>query len=152
MKIRVAIAMTVLLAFSTLPALAQKKAPDKDKATSKPQILESGVITKIDLKKMMITVHGVSFSFPEVAPGQSSGAPGGRGGRGNRDGGDGGDSNENTPRDMKIYVSADTFIEKDKTMLKLEDLKEAAEVTVIGTSKGKSGDIDAFSISVTEKQ
>lgn len=148
MKVHFVAACSLILAMSGLLLAGQAKSQDKDKTTGKPQVFESGSISKIDAKKRIITVHGVSFSFPGSTPGEPAGPLDGRRGRG----GDGRDSEENTIRDMRVFVYADTLIQLGATTLQFEALKEGEQVTIIGASKGKSGDIDALSISVTEKQ
>jgi len=126
----------------------------------KPPFVVSGYVTKIDLKKKELTVHGTEVT-PAGTPqkftvGRSFQAPGGArggGGRGGPSGGrDGGTGRgSRTPgeadQDFSIKVSPDTMIQTEKGAMTLNDLRVQDYVVVLGTSKGKS--INASSISVS---
>jgi len=109
----------------------------------KAPLVESGVISKIDLPKKILTVRGNVNSLPEQLPGQRSGN------RGNR--GAGVPSAIEDLREFKVYVTADTVIQKDKTTLTLMDLRVNDYVMVVGNKKGKSSNVDATSISVSDR-
>jgi hypothetical protein len=119
----------------------------------KPPLVVSGYVTKIDLKKKELTVHGTEVN--PAAPAQkftaasSLQAPGGGRGGGGRGGGTGRGTRapEDADRDFSVNVSSDTMIQTDKGSLTLNDLRVQDYVLVLGTSKGKS--INATSISVT---
>ena len=122
--------------------------PDGD---GKDLIVVSGYVTKIDLKKQELTVHGAEATpatlpqkFTAVSSLQAPGAGrgGGRGGgagRGNRP--------EEAARDFSVNVGPDTMIQTEKSTMTLNDLRIQDYVLVLGTSKGKS--INATSISVS---
>jgi hypothetical protein len=125
----------------------------------KPPIVVSGYVTKIDLKKKELTVHGsevVPAGQPQKftdtrsfqAPGGGRGG-GGRGGGAGRGGGGGRGSRtpEEAAQDFSVNVTADTMIQTDKGMLTLNDLRVQDYVVVLGVAKGKG--INATSISVT---
>jgi hypothetical protein len=120
----------------------------------------SGYVTKIDLKKKDLTVHGTEVTPPaqpqKFAAAGSFQAPGGGhggGGRGGASGGRGGGSGrgnrtpEEAARDFSVHAGPDTMIQTDKGALTLNDLRVQDYVVVLGDSKGKT--INASSISVS---
>jgi hypothetical protein len=124
-----------------------------------PPLVESGYISKVDLKKKVLTVHG-SVVSPGAQPQNFKGeaassfqAPGGgRGGGGRgRGGGRGGGTPEEELRSFSVYVHPDTVIQNDKDPLTLDELRVQDYVVVLGTAKGKSINVDATSISVSNQ-
>lgn len=126
----------------------------------KPPLVVSGYVTKIDLKKKELTVHGTEVhpaapaqKFTEAsslqAPGGGRGGSGRGGSSGGRGGGGGrgGRTPEEADQDFSVKVGPDTMIQTEKGSLTLNDLRVQDYVLVLGTSKGKS--INATSISVT---
>lgn len=125
----------------------------------KTPLVESGYISKVDLKKKVLTVHGSVISpgaQPQKFKGESdssSQAPGGgRGGGGRgRGAGRGGGTPEEELRNFSVYVHPDTVIQNDKDPLTLDELRVQDYVVVLGTAKGKSINVDATSISVSNQ-
>jgi hypothetical protein len=129
----------------------------------KPPLVVSGYVTKIDLKKKEMTVHGTEVipagtpqKFTEARSLQAPGGGRGGGGRGGSSGGRGGGGGgggrgsrtpEEADQDFSVKVGPDTMIQTEKGSLTLNDLRVQDYVLVLGTSKGKS--INATSISVT---
>jgi hypothetical protein len=117
----------------------------------KDLIVVSGYVTKIDLKKQELTVHGAEATpatLPQkFTPVSGLQAPGG--GRGGGRGGGAGRGNrpEEAARDFSVNVGPDTMIQTEKSTMTLNDLRIQDYVLVLGTSKGKS--INATSISVS---
>ncbi len=120
-------------------------------------IVVSGYVSKIDLKKKELTVHGAEVT-PAAQPqkftaASSYQAPGGGHGGGGRGGGRGGGAGrgsrtpEEAARDFNVNVGTETVIQTDKGALTLNDLRVQDYVVVLGTSKGKG--INASSISVS---
>jgi hypothetical protein len=126
----------------------------------KPPLVVSGYVTKVDLKKKELTVHGTEVNpaapaqkFTAASSLQAPGGGRGGGGRGGSSGGRGGGTGrgtrapEDADRDFSVNVSSDTMIQTDKGSLTLNDLRVQDYVLVLGILKGKS--INATSISVT---
>jgi len=118
----------------------------------KDLIVVSGYVTKIDLKKQELTVHGAEATpatLPQkFNPVSGLQAPGGGRGGGGRGGGAGrGTRPEEAARDFSVNVGPDTMIQTEKSTMTLNDLRIQDYVLVLGTSKGKS--INATSISVS---
>jgi hypothetical protein len=126
----------------------------------KPPLVVSGYVTKIDLKKKEMTVHGTEVipagtpqKFTEASSLQAPGGGRGGGGRGGSSGGRGGGGGrgsrtpEEADQDFSVKVGTDTMIETEKGSLTLNDLRVQDYVLVLGILKGKS--INATSISVT---
>jgi hypothetical protein len=127
----------------------------------KPPLVVSGYVTRIDLKKKDLTVHGSEVTpagTPQKSTAHSSfqepgGGRGGGGSRGGASGGRGGGAGrgnrapEEAAQDFSVKVSPDTMIQTDKGALTLNDLRVQDYVVVLGTLKGKS--INASSISVS---
>jgi hypothetical protein len=126
----------------------------------KPPLVVSGYVTKIDLKKKELTVHGTEVNpaapaqkFTAASSLQAPGGGRGGGGRGGSSGGRGGGGGrgsrtpEEADQDFSVKVGPDTMIQTEKGSLTLNDLRVQDYVLVLGTLKGKS--INATSISVT---
>ena len=131
----------------------------------KTPLVESGYISKVDLKKKVLTVHGsvispgaqpqkfkgeAASSFQAPGGGRGGGSRGGGGGRG-RGGGRGGGTPEEELRNFSVYVHPDTVIQTEKDRLTLDELRVQDYVVVLGTAKGKSINVDATSISVSNQ-
>ena len=140
-----------------IPASMRLEAADTG---DKPPLVVSGYVTKIDLKKKEMTVHGTEVrpagtpqKFTEASNLQAPGGSRGGGGRGGSSGGRGGGGGrgsrtpEEADQDFSVKVGPDTMIQTEKGSLTLNDLRVQDYVLVLGTSKGKS--INATSISVT---
>lgn len=126
----------------------------------KTPIVVSGYVSKIDLKKKELTVHGTEVTpaaqpqkFTAASSFQAPGGGHGGGGRGGSSGGRGGGAGrgsrtpEEAARDFNVNVGPETVIQTDKGALTLNDLRVQDYVVVLGTSKGKG--INASSISVS---
>jgi hypothetical protein len=164
----------LILSAGMLVAARQVKDPVKD--DDKAPVVESGYITKINLKNNVLTVRGYVGSLPAEPPaakpgdqgaaGRSGGNPGGRRSGGSpaaepcagRASGSNARRGPNVPvggssptplRDFKVYVRADTAIQEGKTVLGLKELKIDDFVMVVGVPKGNAIDLDAASISVS---
>jgi hypothetical protein len=123
-------------------------------------IVVSGYLTKVELKKKELTVHGTEVTpggttqkFTSASSFQAPGGGRGGGGRGGSSGGRGGGDGrgsrtpEEAAQDFSVKVSSDTIIQTEKGALTLNDLRVQDYVVVLGTSKGKS--INASSILVS---
>jgi hypothetical protein len=177
MKFSLAVICGVFLA-SALMVVAAGRNETPAGSDDKAPLVESGYISKIDLKKKMLTVHGYVIALPDDVPAQKSGSPdgsrsgntsntkgynfqapggGGRGGGGRggspagRGGGRGAPNPDEALRDFSVYVHPDTSIQDEKNTIMLSDLKVEDYVVVLGTPKGKSINVDASSISVSNR-
>jgi hypothetical protein len=126
----------------------------------KVPLVVSGYVTKIDLRKKELTVHGTEVApatspqkFTAASNFQAPGGGHGGGGRGGSSGGRGGGGGrggrtpEEAAQDFSVKVGPDTTIQTEKGAMTLNDLRVQDYVVVLGASKGKT--INATSISVS---
>ena len=144
-----------LLAAASVAIAASRSLEVADGGDKIPVVI-SGYVTKIDLKKKELMVHGTEVN-PAALPqkfqapgggrggGGRGGSPGGRGGGG----GHGSQSPEEVARDFTINVTPDTLIETEKSRLTLADLALQDYVVVLGNPKGRN--INATSITVSNR-
>jgi len=164
-------ALCALLFIPAIPIAAGQRG--QDPADKAPPVVESGYITKIDVKKKVLTVEGFVKSVPADIPDQKPGskrpsvqvstseAPvnsvgGHTAGNSEAKGG----KNETSVaidgakpervREFKVYIGADTIIQQGTTALELKELSVKDYVMVVGTSKGKT-DVVAHSIAVSAR-
>jgi len=167
-------AFLVACALAFIPAIPLSAGPGvQDPAEKAPPVVESGYITKIDVKKKVLTVEGFLKSVPADIPGQKPGStrPGitvttGES-RGNSTGlnsvaGKDAQSGKNETsiaidgakperiREFKVYIAADTIIQQGTTALEFKELSVKDYVMVVGTAKGKT-DVVAHSIAVSAR-
>jgi len=128
---------------SILAAQEKKSAKDDDKE----QLVEAGYITKLDLKKKVLSLRGYVSTLP--AP-NSTPTPGGRGGENGRGRNAGSPETADPFRGFKIYFASNTVVQKGATTLTLMDLKLNDFVMIVGNRRGKSDDMDATSIMVVD--
>ena len=126
----------------------------------KDPIVVSGYVTKIDLKKQELTVHGTEATpgtlpqrFTAASSFQAPGGGRGGGGRGGSSGGRGGGAGrgnapEETARDFSINVGPDTMIQTEKSTMTFNDLRIQDYVLVLGTLKGKAINATLISVSI----
>jgi hypothetical protein len=131
-------------------AIAQKAAAKDD---DKVQVAEAGYITKVDFKKKMLIVRGYVSPLPGENSGQKGEVPSGGGRGGGRRGGDAGrgEANPEESRMFRIFFSTDTVVQTGTTKLTPMDLSVNQFVMIIGNRKGKTEDVDATSILITER-
>jgi hypothetical protein len=164
-------ALCSLLFVSAYPLNAGS--PGQDPAAKAPPVVESGYITKIDVKKKVLTVQGFVKAIPADIPGQKPGStrPGiqvtaaegsGNSVGGNSVGGKDSQSGKNVTsvaidgakpepiREFKVYIVANTIIQQGATPLDLKELSVKDYVMVVGASKGKT-DVVAASIAVSAR-
>ena len=160
MRIKLILTIVCGLVVTTSIGIAASLGLEAADSDDKIPIVVSGYVTKIDLKKKELTVHGTEVTpptqpqkFTEAGSSQAPGGGHGGGGRGGTSGGRGGGAgrgnrtSEEAARDFSIRVGPDTMIQTDKGALTLNDLRVQDYVVVLGNSKGKS--INASSISVS---
>jgi len=167
-------AILALCALAFIPAIpASAGAGVQEPAEKAPPVVESGYITKIDVKKKVLTVEGFVRSVPADIPGQKPGStrPGiqvtAGESRGNPVGinsvaGKEAQSGKNETsvaidgakperiREFKVYLAADTIIQQGTTALEFKELSVKDYVMVVGTAKGKT-DVVAHSIAVSAR-
>ena len=139
-----------------------------DKPANPAQLLTNGRITKIDSKKMILTVRneaeGASAPTSQYPPPEprtrGGGYPGGRrqGGVGFPGGGrfPGGGGGRRTPsptakdqgKEFKVYVKEDTAIGDADKRLSFSNLVIGDRITIQGLPKGKGDDLEASKITL----
>src|SRR5882724_712383 len=124
---------------SILAAQEKKSAKDDDKE----QLVEAGYITKLDLKKKVLSLRGYVSTLPAPNSTPTAGGRGGENGRGRNAGGAGGQEAADPFRGFKIYFASNTIVQKGATTLTLMDLKVNDFVMIVGNRRGKSDDMDA---------
>jgi hypothetical protein len=171
MKRTIAVAASWL--FLATPAFAAQNPPDKTQ--SHAELLTSGRITKIDNKKMILTVRNEAEgtaerrSPPPADPGTGGGYPGGRrrggvgfpggrfpGGGGYPGGGYPGGGGRRAPapaqkdqgKEFKVYVKDDTAISDSDKRLSFSNLVVGDRITIQGLPKGKGDDLEASKITL----
>ena len=159
MRIKFILTMTCGLLATASLAIAAAWSPGAESSEDKIPTVISGYVTKIDLKKKELTVHGTEVTPPDQtqkftaaksfqAPGggRGGGRGGGSGGRGGA-GGRGNGTPAQAEQDFSVNVNSDTIIETEKSTMTLNDLRVQDYVVVLGKSKGKN--INASSITVS---
>jgi hypothetical protein len=102
------------------------------------QVMNVAEITKIDSKKMTLSVKSDLADGASISRG--GGLPaGGRGGRGGNAGG-----GVVHTRQFKVYVTKETTLKEGGTIISFNSLKVGDHIAVTGTPKG--GDIEATQI------
>jgi len=141
--------LVVLCGLLLLPAglstLAAQEKPST-KGDDKAQLVEAGYITKLDLKKNVLSLRGYVSTLPEEPAGQRSGEGNGRGGRGRNVSSASSQEVADPFRTFKIYFTANTIVQKGTAKLTVMDLKVNDFVMIVGNRRGKSDDLDATSI------
>jgi len=146
-----------LLVAASIGIAASRSLQAADDGDKTPVVI-SGYITKIDLKKKELLVHGTeanpaagSQKFQGPGGGHGGGGRGGSsGGRGGGGGnGHGSHSPDEAARDFTINVTPDTLIETEKSALTLTDLALQDYVVVLGNPKGRN--FNATSITVSNR-
>src|SRR5438132_2272293 len=143
-----------------LTAAAQSQSGG-DKNSGKVQVAATAGILKIDAKKKTVQVREVAEPGTTSTRGQggrqSTGGGGGGGGGGRRGGGGGrrggggfpgggrpgGRGATNQVKEYKIFVTKDTVLKFAGVDLEFSDLHVGDRISVSGTPKGSSGDIEA---------
>jgi hypothetical protein len=116
-------------------------------STEGAQRVTNGHITKIDAKKMTLTVRSGSAPQPQTPSRQ-----GNRGGMGRRRNGRGGRMPPSTPKDtgteFKVVVTDKTTLKDDVTTIGFSLLRVGDEITIQGLPRGSGADLDATQITV----
>jgi hypothetical protein len=150
------------LSLAVLPVTAQNP---PDKPTGRAELLTTGRITKIDNKKMTLTVRTESegVASPRNSPEPRTGGnyPGRRrrggggfpgGGRFPEPGGGGRRPPNSTTKDQgkefKVYVKDDTGISDADRRLAFSNLVVGDHITIQGLPKGKGADLEASKITL----
>jgi hypothetical protein len=171
MKRTIAVAASWL--FLATPAFAAQNPPDKT-TQSHAELLTNGRITKIDNKKLILTVRNEAEGSaerrnPSPDPGSGGrypgrrrqggvGFPGGRfpGGGGYPGGGYPGGGGRRAPapaqkdqgKEFKVYVKDDTAINDSDKRLSFSNLVVGDRITIQGLPKGKGDDLEASKITL----
>lgn len=148
-----------------VPGFTAQNPPEKP--AGRAELLTAGRITKIDNKKMTLTVRteAEGATSPRNPPPEArtggSGYPGGRrrggvgfpgGGRFPEPGGGGRRTPEPTAKDQgkefKVYVKDDTAISDADKRLSFLNLVVGDRITIQGLPKGKGADLEASKITL----
>ena len=158
--------IVVFLICLAVPGITAQSPPEKP--AGRAELLTAGRITKIDNKKMTLTVRTESegVTSPRNPPpgGRTGGGryPGRRrggggvgfpgGGRFPEPGGGGGRAPEPTAKDQgkefKVYVKDDTAISDTDKRLSFLNLVVGDRITIQGLPKGKGADLEASKITL----
>ena len=147
-----------------VPGITAQNPPDKP--ASRAELLTTGRITKIDNKKMTLTVRteseGVtSPRYPQPEPRTGGGGYPGRGRRGGVGFPGGGrfpepgggrrppeSTTKDQGKDFKVYVKDDTAISDADKRLTFSNLVIGDHITIQGLPKGKGADLEASKITL----
>jgi len=162
------VAFLTLYGLLFVPALSPDVDAQGQDPAGKAPVVESGYITKIDLKKKVLTVQGYIQSLPADIPGQKPGSSrtgvqlSVEEGRGNSAAGKNVQTGKNETsaaidgakperiREFKVYIGSNTIIQQGTTALELKELSVKDYVMVVGAPKGKV-DVVAASIAVSAR-
>jgi len=133
-----------LLAMTSI-GIAASRSGEGTNTGEKIPIVISGYVTKIELKKNELMVHGTEVN-PAAPPAKFQARGAGRGGGG---GGRGSHTPDEAMRDFTVNVTSDTILETEKSKLTLNDLAVQDYVVILANPKGKS--IIALSITVSNR-
>jgi len=157
----------LLLIAATAAAQSQQSAEDKDKGkdTDRAQLVTTGEITKIDVKKKTLQVKELAQPTDNGRQDGDSqrrrnggygggrrrnggvGFPGGGGGGGGRypNGGGGSGTATPQPKEYKVWVTKDTVLKLAYSNIEFKDLRIGDHVTISGFPKGNK-DLEAQTI------
>jgi hypothetical protein len=141
------------IVFLTLIVLLASDDPSgsaQDKSSGKSLVVSLGDVTKIDLKKRVLTLRS---PFAQISSPTTSGQGGGRRGGGGGGRGSAGIGGRSIGRpEFNVYCTDKTTLKEGDQMITLEDIKVGNEVSVTGTSKGHGGDIEATEVTRSPSQ
>ena len=158
-EMRRSLATALVFLFMTFPAIAEKEGPqatDTSKPTDQAQLLTTGRIAKIDLKKRVLTVRN-------SAEGEGSNPDGNPDGLGRRRPGIGFPGGVGFPRgpgrpplpqaahgmEFKVFITDKTDIKNGKDQFSFSSLIVGDHIAIQGLPKGNGADLEATQISLT---